>query len=168
MHTYNQAESTETTTMSRTSRPGWPRVGLHGNRPCKQQTQAPNTTHDPHHHDNDNATNNARANNDGYDKDSRPKRRRARRGRTAHSLPSNRWTPTESCASDETEEEEDKFTLAPLGLSDPVDEHQSCVTANSDNHLHPRYKQLKDSIRAKNDFRFHGCSFFNFLNQQKS
>ena len=69
----------------------------------------------------------------------------------------NPWlTPTESCASDETEEEE-KLIRAPFGLSDPVGKDvkssdsrhelhgcQSGATANAGNHLQPRYKTMKD------------------------
>ena len=74
----------------------------------------------------------------------------------------NLWlTPTESCASDETEEEEEKLVRAPPGLADPVGEDvkrsdsrhelhgcQSGVTANAENHLQPRHKR-KEDIRPR-------------------
>ena len=66
-------------------------------------------------------------------------------------------TPTESCASEETKEEEEKLVRAPPGLSDPVGEDvkrsdsrhelhacQRGVTANAENHLQPRHKRKED------------------------
>ena len=41
----------------------WLEMGLKGKRLCKQQTEATNTTHDPHHHDCDNPTNNTQTKN---------------------------------------------------------------------------------------------------------
>ena len=82
-----------------------------------------------------------------------------RRGATfkADCPKSDLWlTPTESCASDESEAQEETPVRAPPGLSDPTGEverrdprHESrgCrsdVTANVGNHLHPRYTQIKD------------------------
>ena len=67
----------------------------------------------------------------------------------------NPWlTPTESCESDETENEEVKPFKAPPGLPDilieetrlrePMLECQTGVTAKVVSHLHPRYTQMKD------------------------
>ena len=72
----------------------------------------------------------------------------------------NPWlTPTESCASGEAEEKEEKHRRAPLGLSDPVGEDakrsdsrhelhgcQSDVSANAGNHLQPKYK-INEAVR---------------------
>ena len=72
----------------------------------------------------------------------------------------NPWlTPTESCTSDETEEEEVKQLSAPPSLgyfhrrSDDT-RSESCfkrvqtgVTGKAESHLHPRYKQMKDVSR---------------------
>ena len=58
-------------------------------------------------------------------------------------------TPTESCESDETEDEGTAPFRAPPGLPDPlIDETRGCqtdVTAKAENRLHPRYKQMKDA-----------------------
>ena len=63
-------------------------------------------------------------------------------------------TPTESCESDETEDEEVEPFKAPRGLPDPLIEEtrirepmlgcQTGVTAKVGTHLHQRYKQMKD------------------------
>ena len=65
-----------------------------------------------------------------------------------------RRTPTESCESDETEDEGWEPFGAPPGLPDrliegtrirEVDGSRTDETAKADNRLHPRYKQTKDA-----------------------
>ena len=62
--------------------------------------------------------------------------------------------PTESCESDETEDEGTAPFIAPPGLPDPLIEEtrigevvgcQTGATAKAENRLHPRYKQIKDA-----------------------
>ena len=67
----------------------------------------------------------------------------------------NPWrTPSESCESDETEDEGTEPFRAPPGLPDPLIEEtrirevvgcQTDETAKAENRLHPRYKQVKDA-----------------------